>query len=63
MFRKDMRVAVVAAVLLLGWSSASQAQRGAGGPRLEDLNDIRELHEQFNRDKGNIRVVLLLSPM
>ena len=47
---------VVAAVWALGVGSCA----AAGG--WEEMDDIDELRERFNRDQGSPRVVLLLSP-
>ncbi len=42
-----------------GWGAERQS---AGGVVFEELKELSTLREAFNRDKGNIRLVTLLSP-
>ncbi len=58
-----MRVAVLA------WAAGLAGCRGAAAPppspgvaRLEELSDLGQLRDHFNRDRGTVRIVLLLSP-
>jgi hypothetical protein len=55
---------VIIAVVILAATAA--AIIGLIGPSqnatLTDLNNITELRDQFNRDAGKVRVLLLLSP-
>lgn len=57
------RWVIVAAVFLVAIAAAII---GSVGPSpnvpLTNLNNIAELRDQFNRDAGQIRVLLLLSP-
>ena len=54
---------IVAAVFLIAIAAAII---GSVGPTadvpLTNLNNITELRDQFNRDGGKVRVLLLLSP-
>ena len=54
---------IIAAVLL---AAVAAVVIGSFSPEpniiLTDLNNVSELREQFNRDAGKIRVLLLLSP-
>lgn len=55
---------VITAVVIL--AAIAAAIIGLVGPspnvKLTDLNNITELRDQFNRDVGKVRVLLLLSP-
>jgi hypothetical protein len=48
--------------LVIGGCGSTASPPARGRPRLEDLSELRDLRDDFNRDKGAIRVVLLLSP-
>lgn len=57
------RWVIIAAVFLIGIVAAII---GSVGPSpnvpLTNLHNITELRDQFNRDAGKVRVLLLLSP-
>jgi len=54
---------------VLAWAAGLAGCRGAAAPppspgvaRLEELSDLGQLRDHFNRDRGTVRIVLLLSP-
>ncbi len=51
---------MVVAFLAVSCSGSVATQRSSGS--LTDLQDVEELRTLFNKDDGNIRLVLLLSP-
>ena len=55
---------LIAAVLLAAVAAAVVGLSSRPGPNvsLKDLNNLAELREQFNKDAGKVRVLLLLSP-
>ena len=60
---------VIVAVLLVGAACSNEndtvsgRDRGAGeAATIRNLSSIEELQEQFNRDEGVTRLVLLISP-
>jgi hypothetical protein len=57
-------LALILAGVLAGVVPALQTDTGAaqGSPGLVDLNDPGQLRARFNGDRGNVRLVLLLSP-
>ena len=57
------RWVIIAGVFLIAIAATiiSSIGPGANVP-LTNLNNITELRDQFNRDAGNVRVLLLLSP-
>jgi hypothetical protein len=50
----------VLAVVSATWPGTARAQSAT--PTLVDLGNVSTLREQFNKDHGTIRLVLLLSP-
>jgi hypothetical protein len=62
--RASLCLAVVLAGVLAGVVPARQADAGAAqaAPGLVDLNDAGQLRARFNGDRGDVRLVLLLSP-
>ena len=55
---------VIIAVVVLAAIAAAIIGSVSPSPNviLTNLNDINELRDQFNRDAGKVRVLLLLSP-
>jgi hypothetical protein len=58
MSRRKIKIAVVLAVLL-GFSLLALYQFTGGNPY---SSDMAELKAEFNRDRGKVRLVTLLSP-
>ena len=57
------RWAIIVLVLLAAVAAAVVGSfRPAPNMTLTNLNNVSELREQFNRDAGKVRVLLLLSP-
>lgn len=54
---------IIAVVFLLAIAAAVIGSlRPASNINLTNLNNVAELREQFNRDAGKVRVLLLLAP-
>lgn len=54
---------IIAVVFLVAIAAAVIGSlRPASNINLTNLNDVAELREQFNRDAGKVRVLLLLAP-
>ena len=58
--RVAVAFSMVVAFLAVSCSGPVAAQRSFGS--LTDLQDVEELRTLFNKDDGDIRLVLLLSP-
>ena len=57
------RWVIIAVVLLIAIAAAIIGSVGpSANVPLTNLNNIAELRDQFNRDAGKVRVLLLLSP-
>jgi len=56
--RTYIKIGVVAA-LILGFVGIAAFQFSGGGPYSSDISEVKS---QFNRDKGKVRLVVLLSP-
>jgi hypothetical protein len=57
-------ITVVLSVVLAGCTSTGGGDRKGGEPteRLSNLTSVDELRTQFNADRGEPRLLLLLSP-
>lgn len=54
---------IIAVVFLVAIAAAViSSLRPASNINLTNLNNVAELREQFNRDAGKVRVLLLLAP-
>lgn len=54
---------IIAVVFLVAIAAAVIGSlRPASNINLTNLNNVAELREQFNRDAGKVRVLLLLAP-
>jgi hypothetical protein len=58
MKRTYIKIGVVAAIIL-GFGGLAAYQFSGGG---EFSSDISQVKSQFNRDKGKVRLLVLLSP-
>jgi len=58
MTRRFIKIGIVAAVLL-GFAGLVIYQFTGGGDYSKDISQVKT---QFNRDKGKVRLVVLLSP-
>lgn len=57
------RWVIIAVVILVAIAAAIIGSVGpSSNVPLTNLNNITELRDQFNRDAGKVRVLLLLSP-
>ena len=57
------RWVIIAIVFLLAVAAAVIGSlRPSSNPNLTNLNNVAELREQFNKDTGKVRVLLLLAP-
>jgi hypothetical protein len=60
--RGRMRLALGIALLAATAPSLARAQNAAPAPSVEVLHDDARLRAQFERDRGYVRLLLLLSP-
>lgn len=50
-------------LLLQGWMDTRPAQATAPVAEMTDLNSLEPLKQAFQRDRGTVRLVTLLSPI
>lgn len=50
-------------LLIIGVPNTPQSVRGSGAPEMSDLNNLDQLKQVFERDRGKVRIVSLLSPV
>lgn len=57
-----MAAGLALAALLAACGRATPPPPSPGVPRLDELTELGQLRDHFNRDRGAVRIVLLLSP-
>ena len=53
----------VMSLLIIGVPNTPQSVRGSVASVMSDLNNLDQLKQVFERDRGQVRIVSLLSPV